>query len=494
MLPLVQASSRHLRWPAALGLPALVLAGTGIGLVATASPALAGPTTLYAYAGAATAGLTTCPKTNANSARCTLAEALGLAKPGTTVALVTPAIKGSYVGNWAVGASSKATAAAITIQPAPGVARAILDGNLGKLTHCQTSTCNGPVLSINAGAHVNLNHITIQRGDNTTTGDGGGIFNAGTLVVNGSMFVDNTALYDGGAIDSADHGGGTLEITGSSFSGNVATYDGGAINSADNAGTGTVTVSGSTFSGNSVTKGDGGAIDSTDHGGKGSLTITTSTFSGSKAGNAGGALDNGDGTLAVTSSTFVSNTTVYDGGAIDSADHAVKGSLTVFTSTFSGNSSTKGDGGAIDNAGRGTVTIVASTFSGNTALYNGATIDNADNAGAGAVWVAGDLFSGTCTEGTGIWDDAGYNVGSDGTCLKGGTGDVGQGASLLGPLAHNGGLTLTILPQPTNPAVGAIPVGATASLSARTVPLCPTTDQRGVHSPAGQHCNAGAVQ
>ena len=94
----------------------------------------------------------------------------------------------------------------------------------------------------------------------------------------------------------------------------------------------------------------------------------------------------------------------------------------------------------------------------------------------------------------GTWKDEGHNVGADATCLKAGTGDVSQGAGLLGPLTHNGGPTETMLALAASPARGVVPLNTTVKLNGRPVTLCPTIDQRGVHSAAGKACNAGAVQ
>lgn len=115
------------------------------------------------------------------------------------------------------------------------------------------------------------------------------------------------------------------------------------------------------------------------------------------------------------------------------------------------------------------------------------------NGGTGIVWAAADIFNGPCAA-KGTWNDEGYNVGADASCLKAGTGDVSHGAGLLGPLAHNGGPTETMVPLTGNPAIGVVPLNTHVLLNGRSVKLCPTIDQRGVHSPASKDCNAGAVQ
>jgi hypothetical protein len=254
-------------------------------------------------------------------------------------------------------------------------------------------------------------------------------------------------------------------------------------------------VSASTFSGNTASH-DGGAIDNGE-GGSAGLTVSASTFSGNTASHDGGAIDNGEGGsagLTVSASTFSANT-ANDGGAIDNAGNKGKGSLSLWASTLSGNEA-RHDGGAIDNgdSGSSSLSVWASTFSGNAANHDGNTIDNSDNGGASATWAVADIFNGSCDRPGGGWNDEGYNVGSDGTCLNAGKGDVGQRANQLGPLADNGGPTKTMVVLEGNPAVGLIPYGTEAVLNGRSVTLCPATDQRGVHSTSGQHCNAGAVQ
>jgi hypothetical protein len=51
-----------------------------------------------------------------------------------------------------------------------------------------------------------------------------------------------------------------------------------------------------------------------------------------------------------------------------------------------------------------------------------------------------------------------------------------------------------MLPLAGNPALGVVPLNTNVKLNGRSVTLCPTIDQRGVHSAAGKACNAGAVQ
>ena len=313
---------------------------------------------------------------------------------------------------------------------------------------------------------------------------------------------------DGGAIDNADNGGtGTLAVSASTFSANSVrdcagpcSTEGGAIDSADNGGTGTLAVSASTFSANSA--GLGGAVCN----GVGTATVSASTFTANTA-DYGAAIDNGNsgtGSLTVSASTFSANRAEEDGSAIRNGyANTNSGTLTVTTSTFSANSAAgnpddpniddtvpNGYGGAIDNEATGTLAVSASTFSANTAKNGGGSISNSHIA-----WAAADIFNGGCHQGAGAtWADEGYNVGADATCLKARTGDVSHGAGHLGRLAHNGGPTETMLALAANPALSVVPLNTTVKLNGTSVRLCPTTDQRGEASAAGKACNAGAVQ
>jgi hypothetical protein len=106
-------------------------------------------------------------------------------------------------------------------------------------------------------------------------GQGAGLYNGGTLTVTGSTLSGNTAGDGGGGI----YNGGTLMVTGSTLSGNTASNPGGGIYNG-----GTLTVSTSTLSGN--TAGDGGGI----FDGTGSLTVTGGTLSSNRAHFGGGGL------------------------------------------------------------------------------------------------------------------------------------------------------------------------------------------------------------
>jgi hypothetical protein len=81
------------------------------------------------------------------------------------------------------------------------------------------------VMHVASGATVNLNSLTIANGAGPF-GAGGGIDNFGTLTVTHSTFFGNSALSGGGIENDT---GGTLTITNSTFSGNSSIFGGGGI-------------------------------------------------------------------------------------------------------------------------------------------------------------------------------------------------------------------------------------------------------------------------
>ncbi len=102
------------------------------------------------------------------------------------------------------------------------------------------------VFTVEAGGHLTLDRVRVSNGD--VDGNGGGIHNAGTLILqNGSIVTGNTASGSGGGI----YNSGTLTLTGASINGNVAGGSGGGV---FNAGS-TVTIQGGCLAGNQAALG-----------------------------------------------------------------------------------------------------------------------------------------------------------------------------------------------------------------------------------------------
>ncbi|MCL4256298.1 MAG: hypothetical protein KJ043_21250, partial [Anaerolineae bacterium] len=105
---------------------------------------------------------------------------------------------------------------------------------------------------VDDGVSLTLNGFILQNG-NSLNDFGGAIYNYnGTLTISNSTFMGNSADFGGGAITNF----GTLTISNSTFTGNLAENDGGAIfNGYEN----TLTITDSSFTDNSANE-SGGAI------------------------------------------------------------------------------------------------------------------------------------------------------------------------------------------------------------------------------------------
>ncbi len=214
-------------------------------------------------------------------------------------------------------------------------------------------------------------------------GSGGAIFIRGELNVSGSIFENNTASNDGGAIyarptdrsatitnsefynnTTAKGDGGAiysisdLTVNGATFDSNTAGNSGGAVYAR---GITEMTVSSAQdliFSNNTATNGDGGAIY-----GNAALTVTGAIFHTNIAGNRGGAVYS-FGDLTVKDTIFDGNTATNDGGAVFGQN-----TMTMTDLTFRNNKTVSGHGGAIFSYGDLSLTGVNSTviFENNTA-------------------------------------------------------------------------------------------------------------------------------
>ncbi|SHG48452.1 right-handed parallel beta-helix repeat-containing protein [Geodermatophilus nigrescens] len=266
------------------------------------------------------------------------------------------------------------------------------------------------VFDVKPGASLTLRQVTVTggavSGTPSATGgaSGGGVLNAGTLVVDRSTVTGNTATRAGGGIEAtagstttvtrstlshnatgaAPGNGGGLHLTGtgtvsvdrSTVTGNTAAAEGGGL---WNSATGTMTVSrtvvsGNTASGAAADNGGGGLFND-----GGSLTVDRSEVRDNAAtgtaGSGGGLFTNG-GSLTVTRTVVDGNDARRAGGGIE----ALAGTTRVERSRLTGNTTgpMPGNGGGLHLTGAGTVEVDRSTVTGNTAANEGGGLWNSE--------------------------------------------------------------------------------------------------------------------
>ena len=248
----------------------------------------------------------------------------------------------------------------------------------------------------------------------------------------------------------------------------------------------TLTVTNSTLSANSAYATAAPSLPAT----VATVTVSNSTLSGNSAYNGGGICTYNIGTVTVSNSTLSANS-AYNGGGINHDG----GTVTVTNSTLSGNSANL-YGGSIYHDG-GTVTVSNSTLSDNHAGTSGGGIsskgDSATFTTISNTIVSGNIISGTTTAddlalhggSTDSFSSGGYNligaIGANITSITA-TGDITNTLPLLGPLADNGGDTMTHALLPGGPAIDA---GGSCGVAA---------DQRGIARPQGSACDSGAFE
>jgi hypothetical protein len=252
--------------------------------------------------------------------------------------------------------------------------------------------------------------------------------------------------------------------------------------------TGTLSVEDSVISDNEITS-DGnnnGAGISSDA----ALTITTTTVSGNDildgtSAQGGGVLANAG--FSLLRSTLASNTAVVQGatgGAVGEGGAlfggANPGIRTIASSTISGNAAADSGGGIELN---GDASITGVTFLGNS----GATIGQDLYSDGGMATAKNSIFgsAGACGEGNGtiVTKPPGTNIDVGTTCgFKGSQNQVNT-IPVLGPLADNGGQTLTHAPLAGSPAID-----MTSGCNGLVL------DQRSITRPQGTRCDVGAVE
>jgi len=312
----------------------------------------------------------------------------------------------------------------------------------------------------------------------------------GTSVVTNSFFSNNSAGGGGGGALHCVQGGCSLTISDSTFMNNSESGNGGGavrsvggsitrsafignMNTNVNASGGAAGVFGGTITDslfmNNSSSGDGGAVDI----GNNAVTISGSTFQGNTANGRGGALLGGVGTII--NSTFSGNTAAVDGGAIQSQN-----GLTLNNVTITNNTATNGVGGGI--AG-GADIIRNSIIAGNT-NGSGTTPDCSGSLTSQGHNIIG--ASDSCTINA-------VNSDFTGTLSLPVDPVVGVLAANSGKTVGSGGNTSVIPTAALLKGSPALDFGSPAAPGSGGT-ACEATDERGVNRPIGPACDSGAYE
>ena len=309
-----------------------------------------------------------------------------------------------------------------------------------------TASDRGGAIYSKSGSSASV--INSQITGNTAGLEGGGIYSRVFLTVNHSSITENTAVNGAGLWKSSF--GAALNRT--LISGNVASAAGGGIHNEFSGGFSSTVLTDCTVDGN-VAGTEGAGINN-----EGILTINGGTISANSSEFGGGI--NNLGTLTVNGTTIAANSAVF-GAGINNATGLNDPIVTITNATISGNSAS-GNGGGINNSTTGeaiTLTINNSTIVENTATGNGGGISNDNDA------VSARLRSTIVAnnDATGIGDELAGTFRTEYSLIErraGATiresvaGSNRYGVDpLLGPLADNGGATLTHALLPGSPAI-----------------------------------------
>ena len=275
---------------------------------------------------------------------------------------------------WRVGITATVTLSGMLIETGQllsGQGGGIYNAGTLTLTHCTLRSCNAYL----GGGIYNLGTLTLIDSTVRTCGaeQGGGINNdQGTLRIISSTVEANLAFSGGGAIANVGGSAASATLTNATVSANDADYGGGVFND------GALTLVDSAVSDNDTNS----SIAFSGHGGGiynaigGTLMLTDSIVSGNTVSNLvndgyGGGIYNA-GALALNNSTLRYNQTYGDhchGGGIHNA-----GTLTLTNSAIAGNNASTdlgyGDGGGVYNDG-GSIVLESCIVSSNSSNGGG---------------------------------------------------------------------------------------------------------------------------
>lgn len=270
----------------------------------------------------------------------------------------------------------------------------------GSFTNNHAATSGGAI----ANEHGDIGSIEGTFEKNYVFNNSDRSYTHGGAIYNGSGKIDSIkADFTGNYVESMNAGaqGGAIA---NSYSGSAATINMVEGNFTDNAAKSTnsyaqggaiyngmssvISISNSTFNGNSVSGAEGtpgsdsggGAV----YNGQGTInSITDSSFESNTSNHDGGAIyNNADSTITnIKDVTFTNNSAENLGGAVYNGGEAGSATATIgdISADFTGNKAQSG--GAVYNA-YGTIESISGKFSGNTASLNGGAINNGTTAGS----------------------------------------------------------------------------------------------------------------
>ncbi|WP_044255797.1 tail fiber protein, partial [Rhodopirellula sp. SWK7] len=300
---------------------------------------------------------------------------------------------------------------------------------------------NGAILNIIAGSTISGNFAI------TGQGSGGGILSTGTLTISDSSLVDNDANRAGGGIEIAA-GSGLTTLTDVTLDRNDALAGPGNGGGLHVSGAGNVAVVRGFVRDNTAAAEGGGLWN-----GGGTLTINGTTISGNVASGAaadqgGGGVFNDSGVLDIDNAIIQDNEAdgvLGSGGGVFTLD----GTVRIDNSTIQSNSANRAGGGIEIVAGTVTLSNVQLLSNDVDGMGTTATTPNPGNGGAlhvtatATVTLAGGLVQGNLAreEGGGLWNSITGtmiidNVSLDSNVARAAAGGLDQGG---GGVFNNGG-------------------------------------------------------
>jgi hypothetical protein len=294
------------------------------------------------------------------------------------------------------------------------------------------------ILHVGVSRTASVSGVTLRHGY-TGGANGGGIFNEGSLTLDGVVVTANEDVIGGGIINF-----GSLIVHATVVSFNVAQIGGGLDNDGD-------------------------------------LAMNASTIAFNTA-HEGGGIEN-LGTMALVNNTIAGNEAINDGGGIMARDFST---TNIYNSTIAYNDADQDHNGV--GFGGGVYISSAANFNLRNTLLAGNTMENApiydDCDGAGSLVSYGRNVLGT---------DASTLSGCNITVASGSYWDNLNSLNFLGGIASNSGPTPTIALLYGNNAIDAgDPAFGFACLNGNSAPI--TADQRGFMRPAGVYCDIGAFE